>query len=160
MGADGMGTYDHMDAICRAVKDARTVFGRVQLIMVLDPLQLPPAADPLYDGKFCFLSKMWSVAIPHLGTIYRTTSKETQYLRVHRLCLQFLFHVHILSVCKLHRRKNPTPHLWQIYLSFIFLLANYRYAMNWWITCIFITRQIQLVGKLRWACKKIQRLEG
>ena len=57
-----------IDLAIRAARCSTVLFGGVQMILVLDPRQLPPVADKLYgdDGKFCFESALWKETINHI----------------------------------------------------------------------------------------------
>ena len=73
-------TFEKVSSLFAAVRKSQALFGSVQLVVVLDPRQLPPVPDPLYgdSGRFAFQSQIWSVAVPHvihLHTVYRQTDQ-------------------------------------------------------------------------------------
>jgi ATP-dependent DNA helicase PIF1 len=50
-----------VDAVLRASRSSPAVFGGIQMIVVLDPLQLPPVPNVFYDdnGLYPFLCPLW-----------------------------------------------------------------------------------------------------
>jgi hypothetical protein len=47
--------------VCRVARRSGKLFGDLQLIMVLDPKQLPPVEDKFYgdSGEYSFQSPLW-----------------------------------------------------------------------------------------------------
>lgn len=77
--------FEQVETVCRISRDKDRLFGGLQLVMVLDPRQLPPVPDPLYqdDGKYCFESPLWPSTVPHsvqLDHIYRQTDQRLSAL--------------------------------------------------------------------------------
>ena len=59
--------YLQIDTALQAARNSPEIFGGVQMMMVLDPKQLPPVPDRLYgdEGLFCFESPVWKKSIKH-----------------------------------------------------------------------------------------------
>ena len=59
--------YLQIDTALQAARDSTQIFGGVQMMMVIDPKQLPPVPDVLYgdEGRFCFESPVWKNSIKH-----------------------------------------------------------------------------------------------
>ena len=72
--------FNQVEYVCRQVKGSDAIFGGIQVVLVLDPRQLPPVPELLYNdtGEYCFESPLWKLAIPHviwLKTVHRHGDK-------------------------------------------------------------------------------------
>ncbi|KAF4993510.1 hypothetical protein FGRMN_6439 [Fusarium graminum] len=73
--------FDKLDVIARAVRGIDLPFGGIQIVLSGDFFQLPPVMKGSDENspRFCFESKAWSRAIPHiinLSHIYRQRDPE------------------------------------------------------------------------------------
>ena len=50
-----------VELVCRLARGSVLLFGEVQVVMVMDPMQLPPIEDRYHGdaGEFCFQSDIW-----------------------------------------------------------------------------------------------------
>lgn len=68
--------FDTVEYLCRSVRQNERYFGGIQLVLSGDFYQLPPVPDELYGetGQYCFESKSFFAAVPHLinlTTVFR-----------------------------------------------------------------------------------------
>jgi len=61
-------TFEQIELSLRVAKGTTPIFGGIQVILVLDPRQLPPVPDAANgdDGRYCFESHLWPHAVPHM----------------------------------------------------------------------------------------------
>lgn len=74
-------SFDQVDYLLRSVRNTNSAFGGVQLIFSGDFYQLPPIPKPAYgdEGRYCFESPIWNVALPHrvnLDNIHRQNETD------------------------------------------------------------------------------------
>lgn len=69
--------FEQVEHSLRICKGSAQLFGGVQMVVVLDPRQLPPVPDPLYqdEGSFCFESELWRLGITH-KIFFRTAHRQ------------------------------------------------------------------------------------